>query len=217
MKFFAALIAKLTGQAEAPKTLEQARATFGEAKSALDKVSAMFAAAALDFDALLTAGETSLRDHIAAIQGKATTAEAALVSANEAKVKAETDLSTAQRLEAEALDNVDKYKAIFASVGFGHQKFDLKDKDGKALSFGTAEYTNAFQAAWNAHIASAATQKLAELGIKSEKLPSAAAHDEAVSADDLRAQLAAATTSEERGQIAAKLNNLRDAKPTGKN
>jgi len=156
MKSFAALFAKLTGQAETPKTLEQARATFGEAKAAIDKIAAMFTTAALDFDALLTAGENSLRDHIAAITAKVTTAETAAASASSKVADADLKTSEAEAKVLAAELQVASLNTLLGSIGF-KPSATSKPED--------------LQKAWNTHIANAVSAKMAELGIKAEKLP----------------------------------------------
>jgi hypothetical protein len=131
---------------------------------------------------------------------KARDAEAARAAAESKLAGVEADLAVVNGHLA----------SVAAAIGFDF-KAERKDKDGKVLAPGSAEYTAAVQAAWQAHVANGVTQKLAELGIKEEKLP-AAAHTAAETEEDLVEQLTAARTPAEKGAIAAKLNRLRDAR-----
>lgn len=215
MKFFEALIAKLTGGDTAPKTLDQARATFGEAKSALDKVGAMFAAASLDFDALLAQGDTALKDFIAGLNAKVTAAEAASLEAKNAFVTSEAKVVAAEAKSAEALAKVETLNSLLGSVGF--KPAEVKGKEGAAAT--AEEQAAALQHAFKSHISGAVTQQLQELGQPSAKLPGSSPSTNATSADneaDLLAQLAETTDPVAKGKIGAALNALRD-KAWGKN
>lgn len=202
MKFFAALIAKLTGTAEQPKTLDQARATFGEAKAALDKIAALFSTASIDLDALLAKGETALKDLLAELNGKVTTAESALTEANGKVTAAEAKVTEAEGKVTALNSQVAALNSLFASIGFT-PKADAKPEE--------------FQAAFNAHVANGVTAKMAELGIKADKLPAASSADEANTEEELIVALNAATDPVQKGRIAAKLNKLRDDKWAGRN
>lgn len=127
--------------------------------------------------------------------------------AEAARAAAETKLAAAEEQVATLSAQV---ASVAAAIGFD-LKAERKDKDGKVLAPGSAEYTAAAQAAWQAHVANGVTQKLAELGIKETKLP-AAANAAAETEEELVEQLAAARTPAEKGAIAAKLNRLRDAR-----
>lgn len=197
MKFFAALIAKLTGTAEQPKTLDQARATFGEAKAALDKIAALFSTASIDLDALLAKGETALKDLLAELNGKVTAAESALTEANGKVTAAESKATEAEGKVTALNSQVAALEGLLASVGF-------------KLEPGSKIDTTAFQAAFNAHIANGVTAKMAELGIKADKLPAASSADEANTEEELIAQLNATKDPVQKGIIGAKLNKLRD-------
>lgn len=216
MKFFAALIAKLTGADSAPKTLDQARATFGEAKAALDKVAAMFAAAALDFDAMLTTGENALKDHLAIFQGKVDGAEAIATAANEKVRDAEAKQSEAVAKAADLTAEIAALQSVFAAVGF--KPAAALDKDGKALT-GDALST-AFKAAFDQHLSGRVQQQMAELGVPAAKLPAATSVDALTTLDDIQAAMSTEKDPVKLGQLAAKANKLEAelrAKPTGKN
>jgi hypothetical protein len=169
MNFFKALIAKLTGGAEAPKTLDQARATFGEAKGALDKIGALFTNAAINLDDLLAKGENSLKDFFAELNAKVTTAQASLaleigkVTATEAKFTEADARATAANAQVTALNS------LFESIGFK-----------PAAQTGTpAEQVAALSLAFKTHISGAVTQQLQELGQPVSKLPTAMPADSA--------------------------------------
>lgn len=174
MKFFAALIAKLTGGDAAPKTLDQARSTFGEAKSALDKIGAMFAAAALDFDAMLTKGDLALKDFVTELNNKVTTAEARATTA-EADVIAKGMLITAADGQVTELNaQLLAYNTLFSSIGF--KLGEVKGKDGAKAT--AEEIAAAFQQSFTAHVSGAVTQKMQEIGFPAAKLPPATTGDE---------------------------------------
>lgn len=203
MKFFAALIAKLTGTAEQPKTLDQARATFGEAKSAIDKIAAMFASAGLDLDALLVKGDTALKEYITELNQKAVAADSAALEAKNA-LAAETVKVTAAESQVSGLKSqVSAFEGLFASIGYKPTGSE-KPED--------------FQAAFNAHVANGVTAKMAELGVKADKLPAASSADSADTLEEIRAKLAACTDPIEAGKLAAQADALRNPKPAhGKN
>lgn len=150
MKFSEVVAAIKTGLA--PKTLDQAKASIATAQPALDSISALFAAANLDLDAMLAAGPDSLKAHIetlfakdgelATVQEKASELEAANARLTTQKATAETALATANG----------QISALHASIGF---KADAKDKDGKVLDFKTA---------FTAHVAKEAALVLAKDG-----------------------------------------------------
>jgi len=214
MKFFAALIAKLTGGDTAPKTLEAARATFTEAKSALTAIGAMFVAAGLDFDALLAKGENGLKEFVAELKGKVATAEAAVTDALAKVTAAEQKATAAEARAATAAAQVTAFNSIFAAIGF--KPAEVKGKDGAPA---TAEETAAgLQTQFTAHVSGSVTQKLQEIGHPAAKLPTASPAGGAnATEEDLLAQLAEAKTPAEKGAIARQLNALRDAKWGGKN
>lgn len=118
---------------------------------------------------------------LATAKSEAAGAATSLAEATGKLAEAEEKATTAQRKAAEALDFVDANLALLASVGFGYQKLDLKDKDGKAIAFPSAEYTNAFQTVWNTHIAHGVTAKMAELGVKANLLPTPVSAEQAES------------------------------------
>lgn len=202
MKFFAALLAKLTGGDTAPKTLDQARSTFTEAKAALDRFGALFAAASIDLDALLAKGDNALKDYVAELNQKAVTAEALvnekigeLSALNENLVTAD---ATVKSLTAQAAAHI----ALFSSIGFT-PKADAKPED--------------LQAQFKTHVSGAVTQKLQEIGHPAAKLPAASPSvGAAETEEELLAQLTATKDPAEKGRIGAKLNALRD-KSWGKN
>lgn len=186
MKFFASLIAKLTGGAESPKTLDQARSTFAEAKSALDRIAAMFSAAGLDFDALLAKGDLALKDYVAELNQKAVAAEQ-VATAAQAKLAEETAKRESVSAEKEALaTTVAGHISIFSSIGF--KPADVKGKDGAAAT--AEEIATVFQAAFKSHVSSAVTQQLQEIGQPAAKLPTPSNVGGSFSstADELRAQ-----------------------------
>jgi uncharacterized coiled-coil protein SlyX len=168
MKFFAALIAKLTGGDASPKTLDQARFTFSEAKSALDKIGAMFAAASLDFDAMLTKGDHALKDFVSELNAKVTTAEAKVTDVNAQLSTLNEQLSIAKASAATALELNTQHLALFASVGF--KLGEVKGKGGAAAT--AEEIAAAFQQSFTAHVSGAVTQKVQEIGFPAAKLPS---------------------------------------------
>lgn len=166
MKFFAALIAKLTGTAEAPRTLEQARATFGEVKAALDKVGAMFTGAKLDLDAMLAAGENSLAAHLQSLQSKIDEQSALAVAAHDKF----TDIETKhQKASADLATAQEQLAAVSAQLSTLHSSLGLKaaDPTGKPV----ADIEKAVREAFATHVASGVAQKLGELGIPAANLP----------------------------------------------
>jgi hypothetical protein len=196
MKFFAALLAKLTGGDTSPKTLDQARSTFTEAKAALDRFGALFAAASIDLDALLAKGDNALKDYVAELNQKAATAEAAVLEAKNALTAAEQKAVAAEAKSVEAACAISCLTSALSAIGFT-PKADAKPEE--------------VQAAFKLHISGAVTQQLAELGQPAAKLPASASATTADTEADLLAQLADAKTPAAKGIIAAKLNALRDA------
>jgi hypothetical protein len=211
---FASLFAALTGGANAPKTLEAARSTFAEAKAALDRVGTMFTNAALDFDALLAKGENGLKDFVAELQGKVTTAEAAALEAKNALTEANGKISLARGAELAAEAKVTALNSLFASIGF--KPAEVKGKDGAPA---TAEETAAaLQTQFATHVSGSVTQKLQEIGHPAAKLPPSNPSGGANATEqELLADLAEAKTPEAKGRIARALNTLRDAQWSGKN
>jgi len=197
MNILATLVAKLTGQADAPKTLDQARATFGEAKSALDRISALFTSAGLNLDDLLAKGDTALKDYVTELNNKVTTAEAKAVEAERNRAEAVAKAGESAVQVTALSSQLSAFGSVFSAINFKPTTENLAKVE-------------TFQAAWNAHVCHGVSQKMAELGVKASTLPAAAlASDD--SAEELRDQLAQATTPEARGKIASKLNKLRDA------
>jgi chromosome segregation ATPase len=201
MKFFTALLALFT-PAAAPKTLDQARTTFAEAKAALDRIGRLFTAASLDLDALLEKGDDALKDFIADLNRKAADAdskarelEGRATAAEQKATQAESDIS-ALRTQHSALSG------LLAAIGF---KVEADSKP------------EAVQAAFNAHVSGSVTQKLQELGQPAGNLPSPNSTGTAEETEaELTAQLNETKDPVIRGQIAAKLNAIRD-KRWGKN
>jgi hypothetical protein len=218
MKFFAALIAKLAGtSADAPKTLDQCRATFAEAKAGLDRFVAMFTAAALDVDAFLTKGENALKDHLATLQqsitdltGRATTAETAL---NQAK----TDLSAAQTKADTHLANLG---TVLGILGFKAE--DTVVSEANCTKFGVAQdeafkklsaadqHAAVIRAAMAHTVSARVTAQLTELGVDPKKLPAATATSPAESLDEIQQQMSTEKDPVKLGALAAKANKLRD-------
>lgn len=140
-------------------------------------------------------------------QTAATAAATALTEATGKLATAQNEADEAKRSLAEATTQLGTFTAAFASVGFKPTTETLAKAE-------------AFQTAWNTHIANGVTAKLAELGVSASKLPSAASEDDANTEAELVAALATTKDPEARGKIGAKLNALRDVawgKSTGKN
>lgn len=97
-----------------PKTLESAKGALGESKSKLVAINAMFDAAGLDLDALISAGPDSLKAHIDSFRG----AEEQLAKANEAIAEHAADISTLTESLAEASNEAQDFAAVLASIGF---------------------------------------------------------------------------------------------------
>lgn len=218
MKFFAALIAKLAGtSADAPKTLDQARATFAEAKAGLDRFVAMFTAAALDVDAFLAKGETALKDHLAGLQQSITD----LTSRAE---KAETALATAKDQITAAQTKADTHAAnrdtLLSVLGF--KVDDLVVSDANCTKFGVAQdeafkklsaadqQAAVIRAAYNHAISGRVTAQLTELGVDPNKLPAATSTSPAESLDEIQQQMSTEKDPVKLGALAAKANKLRD-------
>lgn len=162
MKFFAALIAKLTGGAEAPKTLDQARSTFTEAKAALDKIGSLFVSAALDLDGLLAKGDNALKEMIAEFSGKITTAEAKVTDVA-------GKLAAAELIAATANDRALAIEGLLSSIGF--KPSEVKGKDGGVATAG--DISTALQTQFKTHVSGAVTQQLQEIGQPGKTLPAA--------------------------------------------
>lgn len=218
MKFFAALIAKLTGAAaDAPKTLEQARATFGEAKAALEKVVAMFAAAKLDFDDLMAKGENALRDHIAGIQQIATSLQAQLVTAQEQLATAKTDLAAAQASNATATTG---YSTLLDTLGFkpaelivsaeNCAKYGVAQDEAFNKLSAAAQQSAIVKAAFAHAVGARATAQVAEMGIDPKKLPPQSTTTSAETLEELQTAMSSEKDPVKLGQLAAKANKLRD-------
>ncbi|HVT74577.1 MAG TPA: hypothetical protein VHD61_15695 [Lacunisphaera sp.] len=208
MKFFAALIARLTGGADAPKTLDQAKATFADAKAALDSVVKLFTAAALDFDDLMAKGENSLRDLIAGIRGEVTTAQAATTKA-QGDLTAERDAHTTTKASLTAAKDYNKgLLALFASIDF--KPAELKDKDGNLLTGDAlaAELQKQFKAATS----KATVAQIRELGFNAGDLPAKTENPggESATLAELQTQMAAEKDPTKLGQLAARANALRN-------
>jgi uncharacterized phage infection (PIP) family protein YhgE len=167
MKFFAALIAKLTGAAEAPKTLDQARATFGEAKAAFDKVAELFTNAAIDLDALLAKGGNALKDLVADLQAKITTAETRATAAEAAVVQAKADAAESAR----------KVSSLSAALASFAESIGLKLEELSALP--PVDATAAIQKAMAMKVSGGVSQKMSELGVPASKLPKQEASEDA--------------------------------------
>jgi hypothetical protein len=201
MKIFTALLALFTPSA-APKTLDQARTNFTAAQSALERIGRLFTAASLDLDALLEKGDDALKDFIADLNRKAADADA---KARELEGRATTAEQKANEAESQVSglkSQVSALGALFSAIGF---KVEADSKP------------EAVQAAFNAHVSGSVTQKLQELGQPAGKLPSPNSTGTAEETEaELTAQLNETKDPVIRGQIAAKLNALRD-KRWGKN
>ena len=218
MKFFAALIAKLTGSsADAPKTLDQARATFAEAKAGLDRFVAMFAAAALDVDAFLAKGETALKDHLAGLQQSITD----LTGRAE---KAETDLTAAKdqitAAQTKAETHLTNLNTVLGILGF--KADDLVVSDANCTKFAVAQdeafkklsaadqQAAVLRAAYAHAISGRVTAQLTELGVDPKKLPAATSTSPAESLEEIQQQMSTEKDPGKLGLLAAKANKLRD-------
>jgi glycine cleavage system regulatory protein len=152
-----------------------------------------------------TTAESALATVKTEAQTAATAAAASLTEATGKLTAAESKVTAAESQVSGLKSQVSAFESLLSAIGF-KPAADSKPE--------------AFLAAWNAHIANGVTQKMAELGVKAEKLPAATTAAEAETEEDLNAQLAAAKTPAEKGEIASKLNAIRDArwgKSTGKN
>lgn len=218
MKFFAALIAKLAGtSADAPKTLDQCRATFAEAKAGLDRFVAMFTAAALDVDAFLTKGENALKDHLATLQQSITDLTGRAEKAEAAITQAKNDLSAAETKGQNAASARDALMGVL-----GLQLADAVVSDANCTKFGVAQdeafkklsavdqQAAVIRAAYNHAIAGRVTAQLTELGVDPKKLPAATSTSPAESLDEIQQQMSAEKDPVKLGQLASKANKLRD-------
>lgn len=136
----------------APKTLDQAKASLGEAQPVLDSVSALFSTAGLDLDALIAAGPDSLKAHIDGLSAK--DADLATAQAKVTELEGKLSASVTENAQAKAaLDSVTAtHAALCQSVSFDAS---AKDKDGKPVEFA---------AAFKAHVAKEAALVLAKDG-----------------------------------------------------
>jgi hypothetical protein len=207
MKIFTALMALLRGEASAPKTLDLARATLTDARSCLDKIGAMFTAAALDLDALLAKGDNALKEFVTELNTKVTTAEASVTEANGKVTAAEAKVVAAENKVSALNSQISAFGLLFASIGF--KPAEVK---GTGDAAPTAEQqATALQESFKAHVAGAVTQKAQEIGIPISKLPKAtteASAEETLA--EIQAKLATCTDPVEGGRLAAKANKLRD-------
>jgi hypothetical protein len=103
----------------APKTLPQAQAAFETVKGTLDSVNALFVAAGLNLEQMLTAGPDALKAHIASVSA----ADGALATAQTKVTDLEGKLNAAnQRVEASS--------ALLTAIG---ATAETKPEDFKAL------------------------------------------------------------------------------------
>ncbi|MBX3751407.1 MAG: hypothetical protein KF897_15115 [Opitutaceae bacterium] len=194
MKFFAALIAKLAGtSADAPKTLDQCRATFAEAKAGIDRFVAMFTAAALDVDAFLAKGENALKDHLATLQQSITDLTGRAEKAEAAITQAKNDLSAAETKGQNAASALDSLMGVL-----GLQVADAVVSDANCTKFGVAQdeafkklsaadqHAAVIRAAYNHAIAARVTAQLTELGVDPKKLPAQQSQEKAEASELLR-------------------------------
>jgi hypothetical protein len=129
----------------APKTLEQARAVIEPAKATLDSVNALFTAAGLNLEQMLTAGPDALQAHLASLDNSEELAVA---------------LAEVERLNSEATENDQKLAALTAGLSANQEIFASV---GLKLD-GAAPDAAAFKTAFDAHVAKQTTLALAKTG-----------------------------------------------------
>jgi hypothetical protein len=108
----------------APKTLDQAKATIEGAKPALDSVAALFSAASLDLDAMLSAGPDSLKAHLDSLSAN----DALLATAQARVTELESNLTARAGELTAAQAAVTDLHAQLSAVGFNAKE----SKDIKA-------------------------------------------------------------------------------------
>lgn len=129
----------------APKTLEQARAVIEPAKATLDSVNALFAAAGLNLEQMLTAGPDALQAHLASLDNSE---ELTVALAEVERLNGEAT-ETASKLTA-LTEGLSANQEVFAAVGL---KLDVDVPDAAA-----------FKTAFEAHVAKQTTLALAKTG-----------------------------------------------------
>lgn len=118
----------------APKNLPQASETLATAKSTLEQVSAMFAAANLNLDQMLAGGLDSLRAHIASVDNSAevTTLTDKVTTLTAAATAAATTIAAQSKAIEGHNATISTAKALLVSVGFTNDIATAKAEDVKA-------------------------------------------------------------------------------------